>query len=465
MWWSARVHLGMAHLADAAGRLSCACRHYREAVRRDTRIWSAWSALARAYGRAGAYPAALFCLDKALGQRPKAVRLHESRGAVLRKLMRLDEAASEFIYVIKHTDRHFNAMFHLAMVRIEQGKYVESLRCFDAALGIKPYSMDIRLNRSLALLTIGDWERGWHEYTACMERLEKLPRALKRVRAWDGRSTLAGKTILLYTYQGFGDALQFCRYIPQVAELGARVIVQAHPALLPLLSRQDFGVRVSFVSSWKQQAVDLRCSLTSLAQAFGTRPDRVPLARGYLRANPAAISVWALRLRKHNGLRVGLVWSGAQAHRNDHNRSIPFQELQGCLPRGIDYVCLQKEIRPADQAALRAAGLAISTYCEDLRDFNDTAALCDHMDLIVCVDTSIAHLAAAMGKPVWLLVPFVPDFRWLQDRSDTPWYASMSLFRQSRPGVWEDVLGQVGEQLRALMAASMRQPLVCGGQG
>lgn len=463
MWWSARVHLGVARLAEAAGRLSCACRHYREAVRRDTRVWSGWFALARTYRRAGSYLEALTCLDNALGQRPEAARLHESRGDVLRKLMRLDEAASEFIHVIEHTGRHFNAMFHLAMVRLEQGRYAESLRCFDAALGIKPHSLDIRLNRSLVLLTMGDWERGWREYTVCIERLEQPPREHKRVPAWDGSSSLSGKTILIYTRQGFGDVLQFCRYIPLVAERGARVIVQVYPALLPLLNRQNFGPRVSFVSSWKQ-AVDLRCSLTSLAQAFGTRPERVPLARGYLRADPVAISDWALRLTKHNRLRVGLVWSGAQAHQNDHNRSIPFQDLQGCLPRGIDYVCLQKDIRPADLAALQAAGLEVRTYCEGLLDFNDTAALCSHMDLIVSVDTSIAHLAAAIGRPVWLLVPFVPDFRWLLDRSDTPWYASMSLFRQSRPGAWDDVLGQVRERLCALMAAPVRRSLVCGGK-
>jgi hypothetical protein len=434
-WWSARFNLGLARLAEATGRRACA-----------------WSGLARAYQRAGDYRKALTCLDRALVLRPGAARLHERRGSVLRKLTRLDEAARDFIHAIERSRRQFNAWFHLAMVRLEQGRYTDALHCFDEALDIRPRSVDIRLNRALVLLTLGDWRRGWSEYTACMQRLEKLPRALKRIRAWDGRSALAGKTILLYSQQGFGDTLQFCRYIPLVAQTGAQVVVQVYPALLRLLRSQDFGPRVSFVSATPRRA-DVRCSLMGLAHVFDTRPDRVPLPQGYLRADPAAVAAWAPRLGNRDGLRVGLVWSGAQAHRNDHNRSMSFQALQACLPGGIDYVCLQKEIRPADAAALAASPVRVATYCESIGDFGDTAALCSHMDLIVSVDTSIAHLAAAMGKPVWLLLPFVPDFRWLLGRGDSPWYAGVTLLRQARPGEWGDVLAGVREGLRALGAA------------
>ncbi len=451
-WWSARVHLGLARLAEATGRRARACRHYRQAVRRDARAWPAWSGLARAYHRVGNHQKALTCLDRALVLRPGAARLHERRGSVLRKLTRLDEAAQDFTRAIERSPRRFNAWFHLAMVRLEQGRYMDALHCLDEALDIRPRSADIRLNRALVWLTLGDWGRGWSEYAACMQRLEQLPRALKRIPAWDGRSALAGKTILLYSQQGYGDTLQFCRYVPLVAQTGAHVIVLVYPALLRLLGGQDFGPRVSFVSAMPRRA-DVRCSLMRLAHVFDTLPERVPLQQGYLRADPAAVASWSQRLGKRDGLRVGLVWSGAQAHLNDHNRSMSFQELLACLPGGIDYVCLQKEIRPADAAALATSPVRVATYCDAIRDFGDTAALCSHMDVIVSVDTSIAHLAAAMGKPVWLLLPFVPDFRWLLERSDSPWYAGATLLRQARPGEWGQVLAGVRKGLHALAAA------------
>ena len=252
---------------------------------------------------------------------------------------------------------------------------------------------------------------------------------------WLGSPDIAGKTILLHAEQGFGDTIQFCRYAPLVAARGARVILEVQEPLRELAS--TLGASVEVVSRGHALPdFDLHCPLLSLPLAFSTTLATIPSATPYLGADAQAAADWATRLGSSNRRRIGLAWSGRPAHTNDHNRSIPLQSFLPLLD-GIDatFVSLQRDVRSADTELLRARNNVLH-FGNDLKNFADTAALIANLDLVVSVDTSVAHLAGALAKPVWVLLPYIPDWRWLLDRDDTPWYPTRGYSGRTRPAEW-----------------------------
>jgi hypothetical protein len=254
---------------------------------------------------------------------------------------------------------------------------------------------------------------------------------------------LSGKTILLYAEQGVGDCLQFARYAPLVARRGARVLLAVHRELKALLSNLADAV---FAEGEPLPPFDLRCPLLSLPLAFGTTlatiPDNVP----YVHADAEQVARWQTRLGPSGSLRVGLAWSGNPAHKNDYRRSLAFDCLAPVLALpDVQFVSLQKKVRPADAERLRRSPLI--DLAAELNDFADTAAVVASLDLVIAVDTAVAHLAGAMGKPTWVLLPFSPDWRWLLDRDNSPWYPTARLFRQPRIGDWASVIARVAEEL------------------
>jgi hypothetical protein len=262
---------------------------------------------------------------------------------------------------------------------------------------------------------------------------------------WQGE-TFAGHTLLLYAEAGLGDTMQFVRYLPMAAEKGGSIVLQVQPPLVPLL-RADANVTVVALGE-PLPRFDLHLPLIGLPRVFGTTLDNIPAAIPYLRVDAAKLSQWRGTLDDKTSLRVGVVWSGNPRHKGDRLRSLAAEKL---LPRlvmpGVKLYSLQKDARATDAPAVAALGQGIVDLAPVLADFSDTAAAVTALDLVITVDTSVAHLAGALGRPVWMLLPYALDWRWMRDREDTPWYPSMRLFRQHVPQVWDDVIARVSAEL------------------
>jgi hypothetical protein len=260
---------------------------------------------------------------------------------------------------------------------------------------------------------------------------------------WLGAEPLQGKTILIYGEQGLGDFIQFCRYVKLVAGLGANVILEVPEALTGLMEGLD-GISQLVIKGEELPFFDYQCPLLSLPLAFKTKLDTIPNSSGYINLDNHLNKVmeWKARLGSKLNPRVGLVWSGNQHHKNDHNRSLLLADILPFLPGQFEYISLQKEIREVDKLTLDSNPHILS-FTGYLNDFVDTAALIDNLDLVISVDTSVAHLSGALGKRALVLLPNVPDWRWLLDVDDSPWYPSMKLFRQPAIGDWSSVLDKV----------------------
>jgi tetratricopeptide (TPR) repeat protein len=309
-------------------------------------------------------------------------------------------------------------------------------------------------NAGLANLLVGNFEPGWRGHEARL----KLPSSLYpnfRQPRWSGAEEIEGKTILVCADEGLGDTIHFVRYVPMLADRGARVVLAVQPPLEHLVSGLS-GVSQSIpMSAIPSQSFDLHSPVSSLPLAFATRLDTIPSKVPYLPLpSPSRIRAWADRLPPRAGLRVGLVWSGSPAHKNDLNRSIPLRILAPILDAGATFVSLQKDPRPDDKALLEQSGIVDMTA--DLANFAETAALASCLDLIITVDTSVAHLAGALGLPTWILLPWTPDYRWLLERTDSPWYPTARLFRQTAARDYGSVIDTVRSTLLAL--ATTKQP-------
>lgn len=329
------------------------------------------------------------------------------------------------------------------------GAALRDLRLFDAAetvygaaIGRRPDLEAAWLGRAATRLVRGDLQNGWADFEHRWRRFPQPP--------WDGRA-LNGETLLLHAEQGFGDTLQFARYAPLAADRGADVLLQVHPALVRLLRRLDPRVRV-IPSDAPLPAFDLHCPLMSLPHVFGTTLDNIPSPAAYLTPEPGEAAAAAARIKAAGGLlNVGLCWAGNPAHKNDHNRSLPPALLADLLTvPGVVFRSLQTG--PAEKAMPPALRAALSPPPFELRDFAATAAYIAALDMVVSVDTSIAHLAGALGVPCRLLTPYAPDWRWLIDRADTPWYAALRLIRQKTPGDWAGVVAETAHLLSGVAA-------------
>ena len=325
---------------------------------------------------------------------------------------------------------------------------VEALGDFETALAAAPEFPEAHFEAAMTRLTLGDFDAGWKAYewrwkTGAFARHRRPPPA----PSWLGEEPVAGKTILLHAEQGFGDTIQFIRYAPLLAGRGAKVICEVQPELQPLLSPLE-GVTL-MAAGESRPPFDLHCPLLSLPLAFKTRPDTIPAAIPYLAAPADRVTSWRDRLPPA-GLRAGFVWSGSPSHKNDANRSIALARLATLFEDSpISCFSLQSDLRAADNEVLR--GLPNLVHLgSGLRDFADTAAIISLLDVVISVDTAVAHLVGALGKPVMILLPYAADFRWMRNRDDSPWYPTAKLFRQPAFGDWDSVIGRVRNELRQL---------------
>ena len=389
---------------------------------------------------------ALASVGKAVSAHPHSLQAHNWRSRILVLMGQPERAlvlcAANQNIAMDDPITHINHGYVLAALnRLE-----EALLAYDRALKLKPDEAEAHYNRAFALLTLGRLEEGWLGYEYRNLRRKTLAVRKYSQPIWWGRQTLKDQRLFVYAEQGFGDTIQFSRYALMAAAEGAKPVLAVQNPLRRLFKDFDPGVTIIGQNEVPGE-FDLHCPILSLPLAFGTRLETIPAwPNGYLKAGDEDVAGWAKRLPAGRR-RIGLVWSGSTLHNNDANRSIPLAMLAPLLESGDFWISLQKEVRKADEPILQATGLLDASG--ELGDFADTAALIAALDLVIAVDTSVAHLAGALGKPTWLMLPFAADFRWLLKREDSPWYPNMRLFRQQRPGDWHGVIARVSAALGA----------------
>jgi tetratricopeptide (TPR) repeat protein len=403
------------------------------------------------------WEAALASYQQAIAIEPDYAEAHLACGRVLQELRRSDAALSCCDRAIAIVPDYEEAYLGRAIL-LYQGRQMDAaLTSYDQAIAIKPDYATAHHGRSHTHLLLGDLDKGWIGYEWRWKDSDCLSTGEQRDFSqplWLGKESIAGKTILLYSEQGLGDALQFCRYARLVSDLGARVILEVHAPLRSLLAKLE-GVSQLVTKGDALPDFDYQCPLLSLPLAFKTRLNTIPSSAKYVASDSTKVASWQRKLGEKAQPRIGLVWSGNPLHKNDENRSILLAALLQHLPTGLQYVSLQKEVRECDRQILQSSPTSptIRQFSDELHDFSDTAALCDCMDVVISVDTSVAHLSGALGKDTWILLPFVSDWRWLLDRDDSPWYPTARLFRQDKFGDWNGVFERVKASLMQLFFA------------
>ena len=361
----------------------------------------------------------------------------------------LDEASNYYQQALRHQPDSTAAFTNLGNLRRQQGQFQQALACYDQALHHDPNHAEARFNRAMIWLLLGNWEKGWQEYEWRWQTGEFPRYAFGRPR-WDG-SPLAGRSILLYSEQGLGDTLQFIRYVPLVKERGGKVIVQGHAPLLQLLATIP-GIDHLLAGGERPPAFDVHAPLLSLPAIFRHPVEKVPAKVPYLHADEKLLVKWQHELAPLQGTKIGIAWQGRPTHRGDRQRSIPLiQFARLARIEGVRLVSLQKG-PGTDQLRELGGQFAIadleSRLGDDAESFANIAAVMKSIELVICCDTAIAHLAGALGVPVWVALPLDPDWRWLLEREDSPWYPTMRLFRQQRVGDWETVLERMACQIQ-----------------
>ena len=390
---------------------------------------------------------ALASCEQALRLKPDYADAHNNRGLALAALRRPAEALKSYEAALAHAPSHLDALNNRGIALFDMDRGDEAVACFDRALAIRPGHAHAHWNRAQVLLLSGDFARGWPEHEWRLASNPGLPRNFAQP-LWLGDAPLAGKTILLHAEQGLGDTIQFCRYAPMVAAHGPRVVLEVQRPLVDLMRTLDGAIEV-VARGDALPDFDFHCPLLSLPLAFKTELATIPAQVPYLRA-PAGAMDWNARLGTKRP-RIGLVWSGNPGHKRDAARSIPFYALMPLFELDAAFVSLQKDVRDSDAPVLKQTGRVID-ISSNLTSFADTAALIATLDLVFSVDTSVAHLAGALGKPLWLLLPQVPDWRWLMRRDDSPWYPTARLFRQDATRAWGPVVARLRAALGEMMA-------------
>ena len=493
-------HFDAIHLL---GALKCQQKQYEEAyhlissaLKLNSGLDSAWANHGIAQIELGRYEGALGSLNRALALNPAAYKALNSRGHTLALLDRHQEALIEVDKAIALQPHYFDALNNRSAILLKLDRSDEALIAADTALSINPRSVNARINRASALrslfrlneaitayeealswnakyaelsvdesidaywnlsltaLLAGNFVLGWKTYEFRWQwkrftsPIRNFPQPL-----WLGNETIEGKRILLHSEQGFGDTLQFCRYVKLVADLGAMVFLEVPAALKNLLAGLA-GVSCILGKNEPLPNFDFHCPLMSLPLAFNTLLENTPADVPYLQPDPKLVVKWECKLGEKQLPRIGIAWSGNPNHAQDEHRSISLERFLKLRAENIQFVSLQRDVRSEDLELLTQHP-SILHFGHKLADFSDTAALVQSMDLVITVDTSIAHLAGALGKPVWILIPHLPDWRWLTEREDSPWYPSARLFRQPSKGDWDSVLHMIRGELE-VTANNMR---------
>jgi len=436
----------------ALGRAQEALACYDAVLARDPRHAAALLNRGSARASLGGAESALADFDAALALMPGHPLALYNRGNALLDLGRYVQAIAAYDAAIAAAPNHAPAWNNRGRALQALNRHTDALGSFDKALALQKDYSDAHFNRALSLLTLGDLARGFAQYEWRWKRSGMHdPRRGYGKPLWLGEYPLARKTILLTAEQGFGDTIQFARYVPFLAQQGARVVLEVQPELKDLLASID-GVASCLARGEPLPPFDLQCPLGSLPLALKTEPANIPAAIPYLRVDESRLAQWRPRVAAMPGKRVALAWAGNVHHPNDRNRSIDLELLEPLLALGgISFLSIQRELR-GDSAAQLARHANISHLGNDLTDMADTAAIAALADLTLSVDTSVAHLAGALGRPLWVMLPFAPDWRWTLESEHSPWYPQARLFRQPALSDWSSVVAMLRAELTRFAA-------------
>jgi tetratricopeptide (TPR) repeat protein len=443
----AAAHSDLGIFLQGRGQLAEAEACYRRAIELVPNFAAAMSNLGAVLAERGRLEEASGWYSRAIAERADFPDAHNNLGATMAKLDRVEEAEALHRRAIALKPDFADAHYNLGVALHGQGRFDEALAGYAEAVRLNPDYVDARWNRAFLLLTMGRFAEGWREHEWRWRRKHQPPRSFPQP-LWKGEP-IDGRTILLHNEQGTGDTLQFVRYAPLVAARGARVLLQVQRPLARLVRASlDSGIEV-LAEGDLLPPFDLHSPLLSLPLCLATTLENIPARIPYLAADPAAAARWRARIGPAPGLKVGLVWAGNAQHKNDRNRSIALERLLPVIDEvKARWFSLQVGERAGDLT--RLAPGRISNLADRFIDFAETAAVIDNLDLVISVDTAVAHLAGALGKPVWVLLPAVPDWRWLLGRADSPWYPTARLFRQPARGDWDSVMRALREALGEL---------------
>jgi len=432
------AYIGAGRALAALKNYDYAIAHLQYAVELNPDNAAAHHFLAVALQKARQFDAAILSYQRSIELKPEDIASYLNLANTLAEADRHQDALDIYDGVIAHKPDDAMTYNNRGNLYLDC-KYVdEALADYDKALAIAPNEMKFIWNKALLKLLMGDFGTGWqlYEYGFKTEGFARGVRKQCPQPAWLGDFSIEGKRIVLYAEQGYGDVMQFVRYAPMVAALDAEVILEVPKPLVKLIESMSGNFKV-IAQGETFTDFDAHCPLMSLPLVFKTTLETVPAGVPYLFADQEKVAHFALIDKQK--LQVGLVWSGSTTHNNDHRRSIPLATLQPLLDFPVSFHSLQKEVRAYDQVILDQLP-QIKSYTGCLQDFTDTAVLIAQLDLVITVDTSVAHLAGAMGKPVWILLPYVPDYRWLLETEQSPWYPTARLFRQPSVGDWHTVV-------------------------
>lgn len=411
---------------------------------------------------------AIKCYNLAINLKPKYPHAFNNRGVAQKELGKFEDAISSYAKAIELKSDYAEPHNNIANIYADQRKIAKAIEHYNKAISIDPNYPLSQWNKALLKLLLGEYEEGWQLYEW---RWKHDAKDLIRKYAgpqWLGDKPLIHKTIFIYSEQGLGDTIQFCRYIKNLSDLGAKVIFEVQKPLVKVLQNLE-GVHLITTQDAPIPKFDFHCPLLSLPLAFKTSVDTIPNKISYIKPNATNVDYWAKRLGKKNNLRVGLVWSGGfrpnqpEVWGVNKRRNLPLEFLKQLDVTNVDFFSLQKG-EPAESEFNNIdmntwGGPHIQNHVSELHDFSDTAALIENLDLVISVDTSTAHMAAAMGKEVWLLNRFDTCWRWFIDRNDSPWYPTIRIFRQPTPGDWLSVINEVRDALQEKISTNQTKHL------
>jgi tetratricopeptide (TPR) repeat protein len=450
----ADAHYNLGNVLKGQNQLLEAIKSYRRAIELDPVSLDALMNFGNALQGVEQYDEAEQCYQKALHISPHNADIYNNLGLTFHKKNMFDKAILFFEKAIRLRPDQSDIYNNLGFTHQEIGSLGEAIRCYRKAIQLDSNYANAHWNLSRALLLVGDYKEGWKEYEWRWKADTLILTSRHCSQSLFTLENIAHRIILLNSEQGFGDNIQCVRYVPLIAQRGAKVIVECYPELYSLFGNMDSIYQVIRFDE-DPPPFDLNCPIFSLPLIFETTPETIPTNVPYLTADASRKEKWREKIMEHNfRVKIGLVWAG--------NPKIPFKHLSldDFAPFGqlgdVGFYSLQKG-RASEQSTKPPQGMRLFDYTAEINDFCDTAALIESLDLVIAIDTAVSHLAGAIGKPVWTLLPFVPDWRWMLDREDSPWYPTMRLFRQPALGDWRSVITKVVEELQKSFGICLHQ--------
>jgi len=441
----AYYNLGLA--LHKIGHFNEAVTQFNKAIQIQPNYADAYNDLSTTYASLNQLENALLCITSAININSKRVDFYNNQGLILNRLSRHADAIKSFECILRLQPEQAEAYFNLGNIYKELKNFDKSFYNYDSAIQLKVDYAECYWNKALLHLLLEQYSEGWemYEWRWNWDGFNKERRNFQQP-LWLGDESLKGKTILIHCEQGLGDCIQFSRYIKNLEPLEATVIFEVYQPLINLFKSLDYP-KLLIERGQPLPEFDYHCPLLSLPLALYSRQSAIPKFNTYLSSTDEKLRYWEMKLHNANENRpkIGIVWSGSTLHKNDKNRSIMLDLFIKALPDHFQYISLKKEVD--NNEALLLIKSNIIDFSKEIGDFEDTAAICDQMDLIITVDTSVAHLSGALGKPTWILLPYTPDWRWSLNKETTSWYPNAKLYRQSIERSWVPVLNQIRTDL------------------